>query len=330
MNAIRRRIGFLVLLIVLASPMPVASKTWHVRQDGTGDTPSIQYGVLWAQPGDTVFVGAGHYYQPPIHLGSIHLMSEAGPGSTIIELYPQDLEMDVNVIVVEGASDSSISGFTIRGARNGWLSAGGGILITESSGIVGDNIITDNWCASGGGLECYGSPAPVIEGNLFYGKGGFAGAAVMINQCSPTIRNNTIVDNHANDGAGAFYILGNQSFPVIVNNIIVGNTAATFGAFYGDTPANQITLSCNDVWNNLPSNYDTPLTDQTGLNGNISQDPLFCGSAGSRNYYLQANSPCAAGNVPAPCASAGMGCYPVKCRVAVQKKSWGTIKSLFK
>jgi len=300
-----------------------------VRKDGTGDTAYLDLAVYSAQTGDTVLVGPGRYSQPTLELGAIHLISEAGPEATTIELYIMDIEWDVHVIVIGDVNACSVIGFTIRGARNGWLSTGGGIDIVSSSALIKGNIIMDNWCASGGGLACYGSPAPVIEGNLFYGNGGFAGAAIEVCQCSPTIRNNTIVDNHANDGAGAIYLVGAQSFPAIINNIIVGNTATSYGAIYGDAPAG-ITLSCNDVWDNQPSNYDTPLTDQTGLNGNISLDPLFCGEAGSRNYYLQANSPCAAANVPVSCAGAGMGCYSVKCAVGVKKKSWGTIKSLFK
>jgi hypothetical protein len=326
-----RRIGLLIILVILASPLPAGPKTWHVRQDGTGDTPYVDTAVFWAQAGDTVLVGPGHYYQPTIWLGAIHLISEAGPQATTLVLYPAIAEEDVHVIYIEGVSSCSVEGFTIAGARGGFLSSGGGILVVDSQALIRGNVITDNWCASGGGLCCHGSPAPVIEGNLFYGNGAIGGAAIEIHQCSPTIRSNTIVDNHANDGAGGIGIIGDQSFPVIVDNIIVGNTAVTFGAIFGDTPANQITFACNDVWGNLPSNYDGPLTDQTGLNGNISEDPLFCGAGGSHNYYLQASSPCASANVPAACSGSGvMGCYPVKCSVAVEKKSWGTIKSLFK
>jgi parallel beta-helix repeat protein len=306
------------------------SKTWHVRQDGTGDTQYVDVAVLWAQTGDTVLVGPGDYYQSTIWLGAIHLISEAGPQSTSLILYPAVPEQDVHVIVIEGIDSCSVEGFTLAGAGGGVLNSGGGILIGDSPALIRGNIITDNWCASGGGVSCGGSPAPVIEGNLFYGNGAIAGAAIEIYQCSPRVGNNTIVDNHANDGAGAIYLVGAQSFPVIVGNIIVGNGATTFGALYGDTPANQITLRCNDVWGNLPSNYDTPLTDQTGSNGNISQDPLFCGVTGSGNYYLQVNSPCAEGHVPAYCGGSRMGCYPVKCSVAVKKNSWSDMKSLFK
>jgi hypothetical protein len=319
----------LTLASLLISSASVSSRTWHVRQDGTGDTAYLDFAVYSAQTGDTVLVGPGWYTQPPLQLGAIALISEAGPEVTTIELFIMDIEWDVHVLVIADVNDCSVIGFTIRGARNGFLSSGGGIGIMNSSALIKGNVITDNWCASGGGLACYGSPAPVIEDNLFTGNGGIAGAAIKITQCSPTIRNNTIVDNHAGDGAGAIYLVGAQSSPIVVNNIIVHNTAASYGAIYGDAPAG-IMFSCNDVWGNLPSDYDQPLSDQTGLNGNISEDPLFCGVAGSGNYYLRTSSPCAAANVPAACSGGGMGCYQVKCDVGVHKESWGSMKSLYK
>ena len=100
MTFLQRRIQLSILLIVLASAMPVASKTWHVRQDGTGDTAYLDLAVYWAQTGDTVLVGPGWYLQPMLELGAIHLISEAGPEATTIELYIMDIEWDVHVIVI--------------------------------------------------------------------------------------------------------------------------------------------------------------------------------------------------------------------------------------
>jgi hypothetical protein len=316
------------MIVLLLSTVPCYCKTWYVRQDGTGDTAYLDLAVFWAQAGDTVLVGPGWYLQPTLELGAIHLISEAGPEATTIELWVMDIERDVHVIVIGDVNECSVVGFTVRGARNGWLSSGGGFDIISSAALIKGNIIMDNWCASGGGLSCYGFPSPVIEENLFFGNGAFAGAAIEIDQCAPIIRNNTIVDN-TSGGSSAIYLIGAQSSPVIVNDIIVGNTASDTGAIFGDMPA-AITFNCNDVWGNLPSNYDTPLPDQTGLNGNISSDPLFCGVSGSGNYYLQASSPCAPGNVPAFCGGIGMGRYSVKCTVGVEKSTWGDMKSLFK
>ena len=71
------------------------------------------------------------------------------------------------------------------------------------------------------------------------------------------------------------------------------------------------------------------MPDQTGINGNICLDPLFCGVPGSGNFYLQADSPCAAANVPELCNANKIGCYPVNCSVDTKENSWGEIKKIF-
>jgi len=117
-----------------------------------------------------------------------------------------------------------------------------------------------------------------------------------------------------------------------VNNIIAFDSSSTAGgvAVSATTPASQIVFECNDVWGNAPANYAGTLTDQTGINGNISHDPLFCGIPGSGNYYLQDSSPCAKSHVPGHCVGFRMGYYPEKCTVGVKRDSWGSIKSLLK
>jgi parallel beta-helix repeat protein len=300
-----------------------------VRQDGTGDTQYIELAIYWAQPGDTVLVGLGHYLRPPIELGPVHLMSESGPEVTILELNPQDLEQDVHVVVIQDVGECSLVGFTIKGAVNGMLSTGGGVDCNNSHALIKGNVITNNWCASGGGISCYGSPAPTIEGNLITGNQAFSGAGILVDNCSPTIANNTIVSNYASILGGSIYILGSPSHPTISGNIIASNESVKCGGMMSDTPEAQISFSCNDVWGNLPSNYCDSLPDQTGMNGNISADPQFCGINGSGNYYLRESSPCAAANVPALCGNERIGCYPVRCVVAVHKDTWGGIKSLF-
>ncbi|HEY5132275.1 MAG TPA: hypothetical protein VII85_01165, partial [Candidatus Krumholzibacteriaceae bacterium] len=168
------------------------------------------------------------------------------------------------------------------------------------------------------------------EGNLIFGNSAFSGAAILVDNCSPTISNNTIVNNYASILGGSIYVLGSASYPAISSNIIANNRSEQWGGMMSDIPSSQIVFACNDVWNNAPSNYCDSLVDQTGINGNISSDPLFCGTTGSGNYYLQVNSPCAEGHVPAYCGSTRMGYYPVKCTVGVKKNSWGDMKSLFK
>lgn len=61
-----------------------------------------------------------------------------------------------------------------------------------------------------------------------------------------------------------------------------------------DTDSTRI--ACNDVWGYATAAY-VGLTDQTGLRGNLSADPLFC-QVEVDNYALEDGSPCRPGNHP--------------------------------
>jgi len=326
--------GILLAILLLLGAIPSYSRTWHVRQDGTGDATSINGALVLAQSGDTILVSPGYYWEPRIGLSqfAIHLISEAGPEVTTIRLLKRSPD-DVNVVIMRDISEPcSIIGFTITGASGGFLDAGGGIDCENSALLIKNNIITGNWCINSGAIFCYGAISPTIDGNLICSNEQWGGGALGIMDCSPLVKNNTIVCNRSSDGTSAIWIDGNPSHPIIMNNIIAFDSSSTTGgpAVWASTPANQIVFECNNVWGNYPANYFGTLTDQTGINGNISQDPLFCGISGSGNYYLQESSPCAESHVPAHCAGFRMGRYPVKCTVGIEQESWGKIKTLFK
>jgi len=322
------------MTLLLLNTIPSYSRTWHVKQDGTGDATSINGALVLAQSGDTILVSPGFYWEPRIGLSqfAIHLISEAGPEATTIRLLKMSPD-DVNVIIMRDISEPcSIIGFTITGASGGFLDAGGGIDCENSDLLIKNNIIKGNWCIQGGAIFCYGTISPTIEGNLICNNEQWVGGAVFILDCSPLVKDNTIVNNRASDGTSAICISGGLSYPVIMNNIIAFDSSSAAGgsAVSSTTPASQIIFECNNVWGNYPANYFGALTDQTGINGNISQDPLFCGISGSGNYYLQESSPCAESHVPAHCVGFRMGRYPVKCTVGTEQESWGKIKTLFK
>lgn len=324
------------ILLILIFTAPIQASTWYVNKDGTGDFEFITVAVGNASESDTILVAPGYYLEISIWINkAIHLISEAGPDSTTIQLAAITMDY-VTVITVDETYNSSCSviGFTIRGARYGSLSSGGGIYCGNSNVLIKNNIITDNWCSTGGAIAChdYASAwSPTIENNLIHTNSAWVTGGIDIINSSPIIRNNTIVNNYSSDGPSAIRIAGGSSHPVISNNIIVNNASgwSEGGAVASGTPEDQITFECNDVWNNSPYNYQGTISDQTGINGNISLDPLFCGIPGSNNYYLQENSPCAPSNVPEFCNGSITGCFPVNCYVAVEERSWGDIKKLF-
>ena len=90
--------------------------------------------------------------------------------------------------------------------------------------------------------------------------------------------NNTITGN----GTG---VVADGSDVELVNNIISHNTTAGISASNGAT----VLMAYNDIFNPSGDNY-LGLADQTGLDGNISSDPLYVGLPG-REYVLDAGSP---------------------------------------
>jgi hypothetical protein len=50
-----------------------------------------------------------------------------------------------------------------------------------------------------------------------------------------------------------------------------------------------LTCGCNDLWANATNYWG--VSDQTGLNGNMSLDPMFCDAAAT-NFTLHGSSPC--------------------------------------
>ena len=101
--------------------------------------------------------------------------------------------------------------------------------------------------------------------------------------------NNTIADNDSLEGSGVF---AGASATLWNNNIAAG--AGQIAVFCSDEfwPSElALTFRSNDVFSASGSVYGGVCTDQTGLNGNISVDPLFVEPA-TNDYHLLPNSPC--------------------------------------
>lgn len=110
---------------------------------------------------------------------------------------------------------------------------------------------------------------------------------------SPYIRNCTFAQNVMetfNDNPG-HVVLSYLAPPTLNNSIIAFNdTAYAFlESFYAPT------LSCCNIYGNQYGDWIGDIADQLGVNGNISEDPLFC-DVSELDYRLQNSSPCAPEN----------------------------------
>ena len=170
----------------------------------------------------------------------------------------------------------------------------------------------------------------LFEANRANGQNG---GAISIHECSPSIEDCIFADNFASGRGGGIITLdggtakiinctfigngsetagGNVSIdsgaqPFIYNCIIAD---ATKGGGISRTSNNFPYLSCNDVCGNMGGNY-VGIPDQTGIDGNISEDPLLCDPANG-DYFLALDSPCAPYTPPNPECSLigarGIGC----------------------
>jgi hypothetical protein len=113
----------------------------------------------------------------------------------------------------------------------------------------------------------------------------------------------------ANNFDDLFLINSNSPNNMAISECIVAhNTGAGLLSIGSQGPFD---ISCSNFYDNSGGNY-VGIPDQTGINGNISEDPLFCDTA-SNDYTLDYLSPCAPMN-----NSCGvlMGAREVGCGIA--------------
>jgi len=165
--------------------------------------------------------------------------------------------------------------------------SGPGIALS-GPGLLRGNIITGNRTITGDGGGIYivhGSTATIIQ-NLIYDNRARRGSGVYfsipLGKQGPTLIGNTIADNFGSQ----VYANGFYSDSLLVNNNIKGYTGIFCSDDFDQTPPAIIS---NNAFDEGGSAYGGVCSDQAGINGNISEDPLFVDPA-SGNYQLGVNS----------------------------------------
>lgn len=280
-----------------------------------GDFATIQAALDSSQPGDVVRVSPGTYRENlDFKQKNIDLIGTSGAEVTII-----DAALSTGVKIGPGGS---ITGFTIRNAR---ATFGAGMEVRGINSYIAFNIFEDNAQDSGGFGAAIGMNAssPIIDSNIFRRNTAdtqfFSGVIGLINDSSPFIANNIFYDNpcraiNATVPATAAPVVVNNTMvrnnsvirvdrrvntanQIFRNNIIVANGIGLEVDF--GTEANNPVWENNLVWGN-GTDYKT-ISNQTGINGNISEDPLFVDPA-NNNFRLKLESPAidAGTNMSAP------------------------------
>ncbi|MFC1572848.1 FlgD immunoglobulin-like domain containing protein [Candidatus Eisenbacteria bacterium] len=275
-----------VIFLGLIVPFLASATTYLINPDGTGDFPTIQAAVDAASDGDVieladgVFIGEGN--RGVNWEGTdIALRAELGdPTSCIIDCQNIDRGFAVRLT----PSSASIQGITIR---NGWvhLDKGGGISLQDGSLSIHNCMFIDNNGSYEGGGIYYRNASLTIDGTIFVGNFADLGAAIGQGPSTSGVINNcTIVANSSPNAV----LLSNY-----VNNTII--------AFNGGPPvacnAPPIQFNCTNIYENAGGDWLPCIADQHGIEGNISEDPLFC-DPGAGDLNLQEGSPCAPFSTP--------------------------------
>jgi hypothetical protein len=257
---------------------------------------SLQGLIDAANDGDTIPVEPGLYVGGIDFKGmDITLESTDGPATTIIH--------GNSGTAVHMGPGGTITGFTITGASG----YGSGIEVNGVGSVITGNIINGNSSYFGAAIDG-NCASPTIERNIFsYNCNTLTSDAVHFGNCSsPTIVNNIFENNQCR---ALVVTLPEGHTPLIINNTFVGNTVAVhvwrLVSQATHTYRNNILVNNgigleaedgsavdNPIWqNNLVFGNSTNylgIADQTGLNSNISVDPLF---VAPDDYHLSVGSP---------------------------------------
>jgi len=280
-------------VIVVAAGMACA-----VAEAGTtvvpGDSVNLQSVIASAAPGDIILVSPGTYVgNIDLNNKPITVISTGGPSVTSIQ-------GTGGSTVRIGGPGAEIEGFTITGKMR----------VYGSGTLIRGNIFDGSF--QGGGAIDGNVASPRIEANIFRGYSTdmqwTSGVISFVNSSSPVIVNNIFENNRSR---GVNLTLPYNNYPIVANNTFVGNDVAIrvdrrvntsrfvfrnnviSGNGIGlevdfGSEANNPTWYHNIVYGNS-TDYDV-ISNQTGLAGNLSSDPMFV-DIDAGNYDLQFGSP---------------------------------------
>ncbi len=229
-----------------------------------------------------------------------------------------------NNIAGEGTGGSAIcfdeySHVDIQGCRfieNGHHQQGcwGTIAVTNGScGRIGGSYFEGNRTIKGGGIAVHDAYRLLIEDCIFYDNYGWAGGhAVSLNKCRGVFSGCTFVANDGYIGSTVNLELGSYE---VESCSFVGNIASGGGnlglaedayvsidkcliaesiqgqAVYQDWLDDPPQITCSNFFGNPAGDWTSVIWELLGVDGNISEDPLFCTSLDYRSF-LQPESPC--------------------------------------
>jgi predicted outer membrane repeat protein len=160
-----------------------------------------------------------------------------------------------------------------------------------------------------------------ISNTTFYNNTAVTGFAGAINSSGQTYATNlTVVGNSAGNGVGGGIVVGGSW--ILENSIIAFSTSGD-GVHCWD--GESVDISCTNIIGNEGGDWIGEISDQLGISGNISLDPLFC-DPDMGDFTLRNDSPCAPDNND---CGVLMGAWPVGCSTSPESATWSEVKALY-
>lgn len=343
-------------------PRPVASRTWTVAADGSGDVPTIAAALDTAVAGDEILLAPGAYFEHDLPLvdGVSLRGTSLDPQGTILDA--QELGRVLNGFGV--GEGTTVEGVTLtRGRTEGDCSdpgtgaycMGGAALLVDAAPTFLRCVFLECHAEDNGGAIASVLSAPTLTDCRFESNTARHGAAISFVSSSragatPSLTRCIFAGNAAEADGGAVYAYvsdpllslctfdensageqGSAMFWYEPTPPIMDRCVVAFGhgidPIFSGIPGTGPTLSCCDVFGNEGGNFVGCLTGQDVVSGNFSADPLFCGAA-AFDVGLQANSPCAPGATS--CGSVGAAdvmCAATSAPGGIEPSSWGRVKA---
>jgi predicted outer membrane repeat protein len=149
------------------------------------------------------------------------------------------------------------------------------------------------------------------------------GALSLYDSNTANIQHCTFAENSSSNGGA---ISAHAPFQLWFN-IIAYCTAGEAISYQQRGPGDLPDIACCNFSGNTGGDWTGELAVLLDTDGNISEDPQFCGMIGTGNFELQSDSPCTSGNND--CGTL-IGAMPQTCgESSAKSSSWSDVKLLY-